>query len=76
MIMNGEDWRAYAAALDDATRSLEAFSRRLQHQAGEDQLVAQPWGVLGYRALYEAHRKLLRDLEEQAHQAGLKHETS
>ena len=76
MIMNGEDWRAYAAALDDAARSLEAFSRRLQHQAGEDQLVAQPWGVLGYRALHEAHRKLLRDLEEQAHQAGLKHETS
>jgi hypothetical protein len=76
MIMNSEDWRVYAAALDDATRSLEAFSRRLQHQAGEDQLIAQPWGVLGYRSLYEAHRRLLRDLEEQAHQAGLKHETS
>jgi hypothetical protein len=76
MIMNSEDWRVYAAALDDATRSLEAFSRRLQHQAGEDQLIAQPWGVLGYRGLYEAHRRLLRDLEEQAHQAGLKHETS
>ena len=76
VIMKSEDWRAYAAALDDATRGLEAFSRRLQHQAGEDQRVAQRWGVLGYRGLYEAHRKLLRDLEEQAHQAGLKHETS
>ena len=39
-------------------------------------LSAQPSGVLGYRGLYEAHRKLLRDLEEQARQAGLKHETS
>jgi hypothetical protein len=73
--MNSEDWRVYAAALDDAARSLEAFSGRLQHQAGEDQPVAHPWGVLGYRGLYEAHRRLLRDLEEQAHQAGLKHET-
>jgi hypothetical protein len=47
MIMLSADWRVYAAALDDATRSLEALSRHLQHQAGEDQLIAQPWGVLG-----------------------------
>ncbi len=71
--MNPEDWRTYAAALDDATMTLETFSRGLQQQAGEDQQATQPFGVLGSRAVYDAHRKLLRDLEEQAHQAGLKH---
>ena len=37
--------------------TLETFSRGLPQQAGEDQQATQLFGVLGSRAVYDAHQR-------------------
>ena len=73
--MSAEDWRGYARALADAAKSLGAFTERLAAAGRDFEPFADQAGVLGYRELDEAHGKLVHDLQAQAYQAGLKHET-
>jgi hypothetical protein len=67
--MNSGDWRDYATALDNAARSLEAFTGRLAAAAAGNELFDPGEGVDGYRTLKTTNGTLVNALREQARQA-------